>query len=193
MKKVRDIISREIPTARVMETLELMMGPSKKDEKTKEEAVRTHWATDPVHATLHSYYKLASNLLDYHKTFKKGKNEGAATAKRPRKNSASTEGVPAIPVATLTQPSRGEKKPKRGGGGSHRDTRHWPPGPHHHQQDRGFGFTANRYGDRYEDRYAHGGRGGFGGGEDYYSAGFRGAATARPRGYRGRSGSRRFN
>ncbi len=51
----------------ILDTLELMMGGDKKDEKSKEEAVRIHWSTDPVHANLHSYYKLASNLLDYHK------------------------------------------------------------------------------------------------------------------------------
>jgi hypothetical protein len=39
LKKVRDIISREIPTARVMDTL-ILMGPGKKSEKMKEEAVR---------------------------------------------------------------------------------------------------------------------------------------------------------
>ena len=36
------------------------MGGDKKDEKSKEEAVRIHWSTDPVHASLHSYYKLAT-------------------------------------------------------------------------------------------------------------------------------------
>jgi hypothetical protein len=43
---------------------EYTVAVSKKDAKTKEEAVRTHWATDSVHETLHSYYKLASNLMD---------------------------------------------------------------------------------------------------------------------------------
>jgi hypothetical protein len=75
LKKVRDTISKEIPSARVLDTLELMMGPGKKDAKTMEEAVRTHWATDPVHATLHSYYKLPSNLMDLQKNFREGKSE----------------------------------------------------------------------------------------------------------------------
>jgi hypothetical protein len=34
LKKVRDTISKEIPSARVLDTLELMMGPGKKDAKT---------------------------------------------------------------------------------------------------------------------------------------------------------------
>jgi hypothetical protein len=50
--------------------MELMMGGDKKDEKSREEAVWIHWSTDPVHANLHSYYKLASNLLDFHRNFK---------------------------------------------------------------------------------------------------------------------------
>jgi hypothetical protein len=141
LKKVRDIISREIPTARVLDTLELMMGPGKEDAKTKEEAVRTHWAMDPVHATLHSYYKLASNLMDYHKNFREGKNEVSTTAMRPRKNYATTEGEPETSGSTNPSKKRREET-KEMEAGSHRDTRHWPPsGPHHHQQDRGFGFT----------------------------------------------------
>jgi hypothetical protein len=70
LKKVRETIAKEIPAARVVDTLELMMGGDKKDDRSKEEAVRIHWSTDPVHANLHSYYKLASNLLDYHKNSK---------------------------------------------------------------------------------------------------------------------------
>jgi hypothetical protein len=92
--------------------------------------VRTHWATDPVHATLHSYYKLTSNLLDYHTTFKESQNEGAATAKRPRKNSASTEGVPENSGNANPAKKRREETTERGGGG-HRDARHWPSGLDH--------------------------------------------------------------
>ncbi len=67
------------------------MGPGKKDERTKEEAIRTHWSMDPVHANLHSYYKLASNLLDAHKNFKTGKAGEVAINKRARSSSTTTE------------------------------------------------------------------------------------------------------
>jgi hypothetical protein len=59
----------------------------------KEEAIRTHWSTDPVHApTCHTYYKLASNLMDYHKNFKAGKPEEASGPKRARSSSSTVEG-----------------------------------------------------------------------------------------------------
>jgi hypothetical protein len=48
LKKIRDTVAKEIPTARVLDTLDIIMGPGKKDEEMREEDIRTHWST--VHA-----------------------------------------------------------------------------------------------------------------------------------------------
>jgi hypothetical protein len=83
---------------------------------------------------------------------------------RPRNNSATTEGESeASSNNNLSKKRREENKEREAGG--YRETRNWPlAGPHHQQQDRGFGYMTNRY----EDRY---GPGGFGGGNDNYHAG----------------------
>jgi|688.fasta_scaffold607918_1 hypothetical protein len=60
--------------------------------RRRQSRVRTHWATDPVHAKLHSYYKLASNLMDLHKNFRDGKGEEVSSTKRPRNNSSTADG-----------------------------------------------------------------------------------------------------
>jgi hypothetical protein len=41
---------------------------------------------------LHSYYKLASNLMDLHKNFRDGKGEEVSSTKRPRNNSSTADG-----------------------------------------------------------------------------------------------------
>jgi hypothetical protein len=70
LRKVRETVEKEIPSARVLDTLELIMGPGKKDVREKEDNVRSCWSADPVHASLHTYYKLASKLMDLHKKYK---------------------------------------------------------------------------------------------------------------------------
>ncbi len=112
MKKVRETIAKEIPAARVMDNLELMMGSDRKDDKSKEEAVRIHWSTDPVHANLHSYYKLSSNLLDYHKNFKSPSQEAAAGPKRARSSSSNADGAEDAGSGTNPMPRRGERTAK---------------------------------------------------------------------------------
>ncbi len=70
LKKVKQILEKEIPNARVIDTLELIMGNSPKDLQAKEDTIRSCWSSDPVHANLHTYFKLAGNFIDYHNTRK---------------------------------------------------------------------------------------------------------------------------
>jgi hypothetical protein len=118
--------------------------------------------------------------MDLH-NFKEGKSEEAASAKRPRNNSATREGEKEASSNTNPSKKRREDNKEREAGG-HRDSRHWPPSGPHHQQERGFGYPTNRYKDRY-------GRGRFG--SDNYHAGHRGATAARTRAHRKTSGSTR--
>ncbi len=88
------------------------MGGDKKDDKSKEEAVRIHWSTDPVHANLHSYYKLASNLLDYHKNFKALSQEASAGPKRARSSSSNSDG--AEDAASGMNPAKKKREDHKG-------------------------------------------------------------------------------
>ncbi len=163
LKKVRETIAKEIPAARVVDTLELMMGGDKKDDRSKEEAVRVHWSTDPVHANLHSYYKLASNILDYHKNFKPPSQEASAGPKRARSSSSNVDS----PEETggSMNPAKKKREDNRGkASGNYRETRHWPPASTASAsayQERGYHYQQNRYEDRYSHNYGH--RGGYSG------------------------------
>jgi hypothetical protein len=171
------------PGSWTVDTLELMMGGDKKDDKSKEEAVRIHWSTDPVHANLHSYYKLASNLLDYQKYFKSPSQEAAAGPKRARSSSSNADG--AEDAGSGMNPAKKKREDNKGkASGSYRDTRHWlPASPASAYQDRGHPYHQNRYEDRYSHNYGYrGGYSGYGGYE-----GHRGGRGNRSRG-RGRPG-----
>ncbi len=116
-------MAKEIPAARVLDTLEVIMGPGKKDERGKEETVRNHWSTYPVHACLHTYYKLASNLMDLHRNYKDGKGEEAPPSKRPRSYSSTTERGESH-TSSYNPP---KKKNEEGSGmteGGHKECRH---------------------------------------------------------------------
>ncbi len=155
LKKLRDIVAKEIPAAGVLDIQDIIMGPGKKDGKMKEEAIRTHWSTDPVHANLHTYYKLASNLMDFHKNFKVGKAEKASVSKRPRSNSSITDGEEGSASSNnLLKRKKDDHKGRTSG--SHKDFRHWPPAGPTYQQDRGYGYQQNLYEDRYgQNSYGH--------------------------------------
>jgi hypothetical protein len=163
LKKVRETIAREIPAARVVDTLELMMGGDKKDDRSKEEAVRVHWSTDPVHANLHSYYKLASNLLDYHKNFNPLSQEAGAGPKRVRSSSSNVDS--SEDTNGSMNPAKKRREETRGkASGNYRETRHWPPAntaSTSTYQERGHHYQQNRYEDRYSHSYGH--RGGYSG------------------------------
>ncbi len=60
-------------------------GP--KDLKTKEETIRSCWSNDPVHANLHTFFKLAINLIDYFKSSSESAATKTAGGKRPRSES----------------------------------------------------------------------------------------------------------
>jgi hypothetical protein len=195
LKKVRETVAKEIPAARVVDTLELMMGSDKKDDRSKEEAVRVHWSTDPVHANLHSYYKLASNLLDLHKNFKPSSQAAEAGPKRGR--SVSTSNVDSSDESnnSMNPPKkrREENRGKHSGNsGSYREPRHWQPAgtagsasvPSYHE--RGQQYQPNRYEDRYSHSHNYGHRGGYSG---YGYEDHRGGRGHRSRGRgRGRPG-----
>jgi hypothetical protein len=61
--RIRMSLTKEIPNAVVLETLEVLIGQGVKDMAAKEEVVSSCWSHDPVHANLHAYYKLASNTI----------------------------------------------------------------------------------------------------------------------------------
>ncbi len=56
-------ITKEIPKAVVLDTLEVLIGQGDKDMAAKEEVVNSCWSQDPVQANLHAYFKLASNTI----------------------------------------------------------------------------------------------------------------------------------
>ncbi len=66
LKKIKQILEKEIPNARVVDTLDLIMGTSMKDLQAKEDTIRSCWSSDPVHAYLHTYFKLAGNFINHH-------------------------------------------------------------------------------------------------------------------------------
>jgi hypothetical protein len=49
----------------VPNTLEILIGPGAKDLGAKEEIINSCWSNDPVHANLHTYFKLESNLINF--------------------------------------------------------------------------------------------------------------------------------
>jgi hypothetical protein len=51
-QKVKQILEKEIPEAMVIDN-------SPKDQQAKEDIIRSCWSSDPVHANLHTYCKLA--------------------------------------------------------------------------------------------------------------------------------------
>ncbi len=70
----------------MVDTLELVMGNSSKDMQAKEDTIRSCWSGDPVHANLHTYFKLASNFIDYHNRLKTDR-EPFSRSKRARADS----------------------------------------------------------------------------------------------------------
>jgi hypothetical protein len=69
----------------VVDTLELVMGNSSKDMQAKD-TIRSCWSGDPVHANLHTYFKLAGNFIDYHSRLKTDRKP-SSRSKRARADS----------------------------------------------------------------------------------------------------------
>ncbi len=86
LKKVKQILEKEIPEAMVIDTLELIMENSPKDLQAKEDIIRSCWSSDPVHANLHTYFKLAGNFIDLYITNKPEQKTGSGS-KRSRSES----------------------------------------------------------------------------------------------------------
>ncbi len=63
LARIRTALTQEIPTAVVLDTLEVLIGQGEKDFAAKEEVINTCLSQDPVHANLHTYFKLASNTV----------------------------------------------------------------------------------------------------------------------------------
>ncbi len=63
LPRIRDSLTKGIPSAVTLDTLEVLIGKGEKNFATKEEAINTCWSQDPVHANLHTYFKLASNTI----------------------------------------------------------------------------------------------------------------------------------
>ncbi len=57
------VITKAIPEATAVDTLEAIAGQGNKSMYSKVEVVKSCWSQDPVHANLHAYYKLASNTI----------------------------------------------------------------------------------------------------------------------------------
>jgi hypothetical protein len=142
----------------------IMKGGDKKDDRSKEEAVRVHWSTDPVHANLHSYYKLASNLLDFHKNFKPPSQGAEAGPKRVRSISSSNVDNSEDTNGSMNPAKKRREETRGKASGNYRETRHWQPAisastsAYH---ERGHQYQHNRYEDRYSHSYGH--RGGYSG------------------------------
>jgi hypothetical protein len=63
LARVKASITKAIPEATAVDTLEALIGQGNKSMDSKEEVVKSSWSQDPVHANLHAYYKLASNTI----------------------------------------------------------------------------------------------------------------------------------
>jgi hypothetical protein len=55
LTQIGTTIIQEIPTAVVLDTLEVLIGQGEKDFAAKEEVINSCWSQDPVHANLHAY------------------------------------------------------------------------------------------------------------------------------------------
>jgi hypothetical protein len=85
LARVKISITKGIPEATAVDTLEVLIGQGSKTMEAKEEVVKSCWSQDPVHANLHAYFKLASNTIQL---IESGlKDHGATSGKRPRSNS----------------------------------------------------------------------------------------------------------
>jgi hypothetical protein len=63
LARVKASITKAIPEATAVDTLEALNGQGNKSMDSKEEVVKSCWSQDPVNANLHAYYKLASNTI----------------------------------------------------------------------------------------------------------------------------------
>jgi hypothetical protein len=57
LTRIRTTIIQQIPTAVVLDTLEVLIGQGEKNMAAKEEVMNSCWSQDPVHANLHAYFK----------------------------------------------------------------------------------------------------------------------------------------
>jgi hypothetical protein len=156
--EVRETIAKEIPADRVVDTLELMMGGDKKDERSKEEAVRVHWSTDPVHVNVNSYYKLASNLLDFHKNFKPPSQVAEAGPKRVRSISSSNVDSPEDTNSSMNPVKKRREETRGKSSRNYRESCHWLPAGSastSSYHERGHQYQQNRYDDRFSHSYGH--------------------------------------
>jgi hypothetical protein len=63
LARVQAAITKAIPEATAVDTLETLAGQDTKNMESKVEVVKNCWSQDPVHANLHAYFKLASNTI----------------------------------------------------------------------------------------------------------------------------------
>jgi hypothetical protein len=85
LARIKLSITKGIPEATAVDTLEVLIGQGIKNMEAKEEVVKNCWSQDPVHANLHAYFKLASNTIQL---IESGLKAPSATGgKRPGTNS----------------------------------------------------------------------------------------------------------
>jgi hypothetical protein len=85
LTRIRTALTQEIPSAVVLDTLEVLIGQGEKDFAAKEEVINSCWSQDPVHANLHTYFKLASNTIQI---IEGGTKTGTSSGKRQRATSS---------------------------------------------------------------------------------------------------------
>jgi len=85
LSRIRESLTKGIPSAMIMDTLEVIIGKGEKNFAAKEEAINAGWSQDPVHANLHTYFKLASNTIQLIEEASKTDSNGG---KRQRSNSS---------------------------------------------------------------------------------------------------------
>ncbi len=77
---------------------------------------------------MHTYYKLASNLLDYHRNYKAPTPEAETGPKRSRSSFSNMDGEES---SSSHNPAKRKREDFKGrASGSHKDFRHWPPTGH---------------------------------------------------------------
>jgi len=194
LARIRVSLTKEIPTAVILDTFEVLIGKGEKDFAAKEEVINTCWSQDPVHANLHTYFKLASNTIQL---IEEGSKTDTPSGKRQRANS-STDSQSGSGSGYVSGSGTGEgNAPKKQktfnktgypGGNQHGGQSFYGGGGFSGEQRPGGG---GRHDNRYDNRYDSGG---------YYDSGsyrqrrsdFDGPSPSHYYGPRGDSRGRRF-
>ncbi len=194
LNKHKAALRRAVPTATVIDGLELIAGPGYNTEKAAA-VINSGWAFDPVHPSKHVYAKMALNLLEkIALSSKAGGCGGSGGSSDNRKRSWSSSNQGGGSGGAATSRGGGFKSPGAVSGGRQTArSQQWKEGgrrdsfrsAHSSSSDGGGGAYDRRFsGEKFPRSYADGGRGY---GSDYYGQYRRGYS----RGGRGGRGGRR--